>query len=260
MWQSAFVVTEPETNRRIALATICRDLTERKRQLDELSAAKQAAEAGNQAKSRFLANMSHEIRTPMNGILGMARLLLTTKLDAAQRHYVEIMLNSGLSLVTILDSILDLSKIEEGKVNLESSDFNLAAVLERAVEPLKIEARRKQLELSSSIAPGTPRMLSGDAGKFGQVLSNLLSNALKFTAKGGVRIAVNSPAPDDGGVMLRVEVEDTGIGISQAQARCIFSPFVQGDDSTTRKFGGAGLGLAISKQLVEVMGGDRLPE
>jgi len=231
------------------------DITERKRMEKEIRAAQHAAEAGNRAKSRFLANMSHEMRTPMNGILGMTRLLLATKLSAEQRHYAEVVLNSGDSLLTLINRILDLSKIEAGKVVLEEADFELDRLLSAATQALAMEARSKGLEFTVTVAPGAPRFLRGDAARLRQVIANLAANAVKFTSKGGVRIEVEAAGEEGGAATLRFTVRDTGIGIAAELEGKLFSPFMQADESTTRKFGGTGLGLSISKQLVGLMGG-----
>jgi len=236
-----------------------RDIADLKASQAALVAAREAAEAASQAKSSFLANMSHEIRTPMNRVLGLTELVLQTELNARQRRFIDMAHNSAKGLMTIINDLLDVAKIEAGRIIIDEHPFSLHDCLGESLQPLQLQAHDKGIQLHARVQPGVPSWMIGDALRLRQVLINLIGNALKFTEHGEVRIEIALADAQEGDaperLRLRVAVTDTGIGMTHDQIVQIFDPFTQADGSITRRYGGTGLGLTIVKRLVALMGG-----
>ena len=244
-----------EQGKVVGILGIGRDITARVKVEAEVRAAREAAEAANRSKSDFLANMSHEIRTPMNGVLGMAELLLETRLDEEQREFTETIRGSGEALLTVINDILDFSKIEAGKLQLESIDMDVRNPVDEVARLLAIQAQAKGLSITVSYDASLPASVLGDPNRLRQILLNLGGNAIKFTSAGEVGIEVSVVEACAQGVLVRFEVHDCGIGIPRERLEALFKPFSQVDASTTRRFGGTGLGLSIVRRLVELMNG-----
>ena len=256
MWVGQTMELVFEGDKMVELQAVARDVTRSVELQAELGRARDEALESARLKAEFLANMSHEIRTPMNGIIGMSSLLVDTKLDDEQRHFVDTIRQSADALLTIINDILDFSKLEARKVQLEALDFELSPFIEGIVQVFVQAAETKDIELTSIIEPDVPDWLHADSTRLRQILINLLGNAVKFTEHGEVTLRVRLQKSTRSGNVFRFEVTDTGIGISEAGRDRLFRPFVQADGTTTRRFGGSGLGLTISKHLVEAMGGE----
>ncbi len=246
-----FDVLEPGDARPRARVLVLSDITRRKETENQLRLAKETAEAAGQAQSRFLATMSHEIRTPMNGVIGFIQLLQSTSLDPKQREYLELLHHSTRSLLVIINDVLDYSKIEANQLEIERIPCNVRTVVNHTYRLLQPLADEKRLTLATHVCDDVPREVISDPVRLQQILTNLIGNALKFTEAGRVSLEVSTAAPD----LLVLEITDTGIGIAPEQQTRIFTPFSQGDASTTRRFGGTGLGLSITRRLCELMGG-----
>jgi PAS domain S-box-containing protein len=241
-------------NNIFAISSVAKDITDMTYHRQQLIDARMKAEKAEQLQESFLANMSHEIRTPMNGIMGMSNMLLDTNLDEEQKEYAELIKRSSDSLLILINDILDLSKIKAGRMELEAIDFNIEEAVENVLQPMKINLKKDVL-LNYSISKSVPEFVKGDSHKLFQILNNLVSNAIKFTERGEVKIEINVIERNDEKIYLKLDVSDTGIGISDENIKNIFQNFTQAGNDTVRRFGGTGLGLAITKRLVELQSG-----
>lgn len=248
-------VRDTTTDRQL-VQTVLRDVTERRVIEEELLAARHSAESSNEAKSRFLATVSHEIRTPLNGVLGMAALLRDTRLTKEQGAYIEALETSGETLLLLIDEVLDFSKVEAGKLDIQAAPVRVGALVENVVELLAPKAHAKNLEIGAMLDPALPEEVTLDATRVRQILFNLIGNGVKFTDEGGVAIELTGRANPDGGSYLDIDVRDTGIGFDAEEASRLFREFEQVDHGPARKFGGTGLGLAIAQRLAGLMGGE----
>ncbi len=252
--EASISLIRSQANEPVGFRGVLRDVTER-RKAEALEQEKSAAEYANKAKSEFLANMSHEIRTPLNAIIGLTELLVETELSDRQKEDLNVVLAAAHSLLTVINDILDFSKIEAGKLELEKTGFNIRSLVEDSVKIMATKAHEKGLALESWTDPEIPVMVSGDPFRLRQIILNLIGNAIKFTDNGAVITRVACQEKDDRSSLFFISVEDTGIGIAPENLEGVFGAFEQADGSTTRKYGGTGLGLAVSRQLVEMMGG-----
>jgi len=249
-WQNA--ILSDDDGYTIGILSSGMDITEQRKLQQDLIKAKNSAEEATQAKSYFLANMSHEIRTPMNGIIGMSHLILKTNLDSKQRNYINKINVSANNLLGIINDILDISKIEAGKLELDKSNFDLFKIVENVINLIELKADDKNLDVIVNYDPAVGKNFFGDSLRLTQILTNLMSNAVKFTNSGEIGLWIKKVSNN----RIKFEVTDTGIGLSKEQIEKLFVSFSQADSSTTKKYGGTGLGLAISKQLVEMMNGN----
>ena len=257
MLSSVWTVWPHTSGKPVKMTGIIRDVTLEREHEKAIRAEKERAIEANFAKSRFLTNMSHEIRTPLNGILGFTDLLLKSELNAEQRSQIELIKSSGDTLLALLSDLLDLSKIEAGKLKLEEKTFNIFEVTEMCIQPYKVQAREEGINLEWDLDTGIPELIEADPVRYRQILVNLLSNAIKYTQEGSIQISIKALEvnPDEDSFVLQGEVTDTGIGIPKADQEDIFTAFGQSSNTTVEEFGGTGLGLAIVSELVRMMDG-----